>query len=72
MSSFVSNYFIVYPTQQQLYSTLNAVSIFVGSLLANIITAIVVGLFEGSPMAKPIICMLKAFIDLPCCAMIFL
>lgn len=72
MGSFVSSYFIVYADNMELYALLNAISIFVGSLLANIITAVVVGLFEASPMAKPLICMLKALIDIPCCAMIFL
>lgn len=72
MGAFVSNYFIVYPDHMQQYSYINALAMFFGSLIGNILTAVLCSVFEDYSMAKPLICMLKSLVEVPCMIMIFM
>ena len=56
----------------EIYSGLSAAATFICGITTNIVTAIILGVFENSLMAKPYLCIFKAMGDLPFLAMIFL
>lgn len=72
LNYYVPNYFKVYPQQADLFQYTNAAALFLGCLLANIISAGICELFDQYAMTKPLICVVKALIDIPCCAFVFL
>lgn len=72
MSFFTPRYFQVYPDDQEMYSGLSAAATFICGITTNVITAVILGCFESSVMAKPYLCIFKALGDIPFLALIFL
>ena len=62
----------IYGDQYEVYTSIDAVSTFVAGLLTTMISAGIMEKFIHNPMTKAYLCCLKAFIDMPCVAMIFL
>ena len=65
-------YFKVYEADYTLYSYLVAIGSFVGGILANLVAGIIVDYFEKkSEMTIPLICTIKAILDIPFCIMTY-
>jgi sugar phosphate permease len=67
---FMTDYFKVYPSQFNEFSTLSGIGSFIGGPLSTLISGIVIDYFQ-SEMTIPMLCLLKAFIDIPFQFMIF-
>ena len=72
MAFYLSMYFKVYPTYDREFSLLNASGIFICTILTNFLTMAINKVFEKYEMTIPLIIFFKSFIDIPCCALIFM
>jgi len=73
ISFFQQKYFKVYQNEYALYSSIMAVASFVGGILANMVAGIIIDFFDKrSEMTIPMICTVKAALDIPFCIMTYL
>ena len=73
ISFFQQKYFNVYPEKLQLYASIVAIASFLGSIVSNFISGLLVDYFgPKSAMTIPIICFIKSLLDIPFCAMTYL
>lgn len=69
---FMSNYFKVYPENYSSYSDLTALASFAGGLFSTFSAGVIVDYFEKrTEMTIPMLCLVKAVIDIPCLLMTF-
>lgn len=65
-------YMKVYGSQYETYTTIDSMSVFIAGITANVISAAIMEKWQNNPMTKAYLCMFKAFVELPCVAMIYL
>ena len=62
----------IYPKDQETFSKLSGLGFFVGTFLANIMSAAIVDKCGDNVMTTPLIAVFKAIIDIPLLGMIYL
>ena len=62
----------IYPNEQDIFSKLSGVGFFVGTFMANIMSAAIVEKCGDNVMTTPLIAVFKAIIDIPLLGMIYL
>jgi len=72
MSYYIPEYFKVYPTENQIFSAINGVAAFVCGVTTNIISGVIMIKFDKYHMTKPLLCLFKSVVDIPCLCMIYL
>lgn len=72
MQFFVSNYFKVYPNDNEVFAVVNSMATFVGGLGTNILSAVIIERYGEYAMTKVYLLIFKCFCDVPCSVMIFL
>jgi hypothetical protein len=69
---YMSEYFSIYNKEYQTYSDFTAIGSFVGGLFSTFTSGLIVDFFEKrSEMTIPMLCVIKALIDLPLCVMTY-